>query len=41
MENKLDLRIQILFSGNLEDIPEQNTALIRLFLSTTTKDVYY
>ena len=40
MENKIDLRIKNLFRGKFEDIPEQNSTLIRLFLSSTTTGVY-
>jgi hypothetical protein len=33
MENKI---IKNVFMGHFEDIPEQNSSLIRLFLSSTT-----
>ena len=36
MANVIDSRIQNIFMGNFEHIPEQNTSLIRLFLSSTT-----
>jgi len=40
IENKMDLRIKNLFLGKFEDIPEQNSTLIRLFLSSTTSGTY-
>ena len=40
MENEIDL-IKNLFRGKLKDIPEQNSTLIRLFLSSTTSGMYY
>ena len=36
----MDLRILNLMVGNFEDIPEQNSGLIRLFLSSTTSGTY-
>ena len=40
IENKMNLRIKNLFLGKFEDIPEQNSTLIRLFLSSTTSGTY-
>ena len=39
MENKKDL-IKNLFLGNFNDTPEQNSTLVRLFLSSTTSGLY-
>ena len=41
MENNVELRIQNLMLGNFEDIPEQNSSLVRLFLSSTTSGTYH
>ncbi len=36
MANNNDSRIQNVFMGKFEHIPEHNSSLIRLFLSSTT-----
>ena len=36
MANEIDSKILNIFKGSLEHIPEQNSSLIRLFLSSTT-----
>ena len=36
MANEIDLRIQNVFRGRFERIPQHNSSLIRLFLSSTT-----
>jgi hypothetical protein len=36
MASKIDSSIQNLLMGRFENIPEQNSSLIRLFLSSTT-----
>ena len=40
MDNKMNLTIKNLFRGKFEDTPQQNSTLIRLFLSSTTSGVY-
>ena len=40
MATNIDLKIQNLMMGNFEDIPEQNSSLVRLFLSSTTIGMY-
>jgi hypothetical protein len=36
MENEIDSRIKNVFVGKFEDTTEQNSLLVRLFLSSTT-----
>jgi hypothetical protein len=40
MENEIDL-VKNLFRGKFEEIPEENSTLVRLFLSSTTSGTYY
>ena len=39
MENKIGL-VKNLFRGKFEDIPKENSTLVRLFLSSTFSGVY-